>query len=116
MSLGRISFSINHDVKKEARCSPTSIHRSYRSIRSAMNKSRRGDRAASTSRPPSKMLEVDPPLHTRTRTVMSKILSPMVMKRFGTTGEQVAAILFLASEDTSYITGVTLPMAGGDLG
>jgi dihydroxycyclohexadiene carboxylate dehydrogenase len=38
------------------------------------------------------------------------------MKRYGTTEEQVAAILFLASDEASYITGVTLPVPGGDLG
>ncbi|WP_076858413.1 cytochrome P450 [Bradyrhizobium mercantei] len=32
-------------------------------------------------RPPSLLLEVDPPLHTRTRAVMSKILSPAAMRR-----------------------------------
>jgi hypothetical protein len=32
-----------------------------------------------------------------------------LMKRFGTTAEQAAAILFLASDEASYITGVTLP-------
>lgn len=31
-------------------------------------------------RPPSKLLEVDPPLHTRTRTVMARILSPLAMR------------------------------------
>lgn len=39
-----------------------------------------------------------------------------LMHRYGTTGEQAAAILFLASDDASYITGTTLPVAGGDLG
>lgn len=38
------------------------------------------------------------------------------MKRYGTLGEQTNAILFLASDDASYITGVTIPVAGGDLG
>jgi dihydroxycyclohexadiene carboxylate dehydrogenase len=37
------------------------------------------------------------------------------MKRFGTTSEQAAAILFLASDEASFIAGVTLPVAGGDL-
>ncbi|RIK96532.1 MAG: cytochrome P450 [Proteobacteria bacterium] len=32
-------------------------------------------------RPPSKLLEVDPPLHTRTRSVMSRILSPAAMRK-----------------------------------
>ena len=30
--------------------------------------------------------------------------------------EQVRAILFLASEDASYITGTVLPVGGGDQG
>jgi dihydroxycyclohexadiene carboxylate dehydrogenase len=38
------------------------------------------------------------------------------MKRYGTTEEQASAILFLASEEASYITGVTLPVASGDFG
>src|SRR5215475_11367017 len=32
-------------------------------------------------RPPSKLLEVDPPLHTRTRSVMNRILSPAAMRQ-----------------------------------
>jgi dihydroxycyclohexadiene carboxylate dehydrogenase len=39
-----------------------------------------------------------------------------LMKRYGTVDEQVGAILFLASDEASYITGVTLPVGGGDLG
>jgi dihydroxycyclohexadiene carboxylate dehydrogenase len=38
------------------------------------------------------------------------------MKRNGTTAEQAAAILFPASDEAAYIAGVTLPVAGGDLG
>ena len=33
------------------------------------------------------------------------------MKRYGTLEEQAAAILFFASDEASYITGVTLPVA-----
>ena len=39
-----------------------------------------------------------------------------LMKRYATIDEQVGAILFLASDEASYITGVTLPVGGGDLG
>ena len=38
------------------------------------------------------------------------------MKRYGTLAEQVAPILFLASDEASYITGTVLPVAGGDTG
>lgn len=37
-------------------------------------------------------------------------------KRYGTLDEQIAPILFLASDDASYITGTVLPVAGGDTG
>jgi cytochrome P450 len=43
-------------------------------------------------RPPSLILEADPPAHTRTRSVLSKVLSPAVMKqlrdRFSTAAEE----------------------------
>jgi dihydroxycyclohexadiene carboxylate dehydrogenase len=39
-----------------------------------------------------------------------------LMHRYGTIEEQAAAILFFASDEASYITGTTLPVAGGDLG
>jgi dihydroxycyclohexadiene carboxylate dehydrogenase len=50
------------------------------------------------------------------RQVVDQTVSSSLMKRYGTTKEQAAAILFLASDEASYITGVTLPVAGGDLG
>ncbi|MDR5823043.1 benzoate diol dehydrogenase BenD [Caballeronia sp. LZ043] len=37
-------------------------------------------------------------------------------KRYGTLDEQIAPILFLASDEASYITGAVLPVAGGDNG
>jgi dihydroxycyclohexadiene carboxylate dehydrogenase len=39
-----------------------------------------------------------------------------LMKRYGTLEEQAAPILFLTSDEASYITGVRLPVGGGDLG
>lgn len=38
------------------------------------------------------------------------------LKRYGSIEEQVAPILFLASDEASYITGTVLPVAGGDTG
>jgi len=50
------------------------------------------------------------------RQVVDQTIGSSLLKRYGTTDEQAAAILFLASDEASYITGVTLPVAGGDLG
>lgn len=38
------------------------------------------------------------------------------LKRYSTIGEQVGPILFLASDDASYITGTVLEVSGGDRG
>ncbi|KAG8152457.1 benzoate diol dehydrogenase BenD [Burkholderia catarinensis] len=38
------------------------------------------------------------------------------LKRYGSLDEQIAPILFLASDEASYITGTVLPVAGGDTG
>ncbi|MDO1583264.1 benzoate diol dehydrogenase BenD [Rhizobium oryzicola] len=50
------------------------------------------------------------------RDVVSQVKQSSFMKRYGTLPEQVAPILFLASDEASYITGSVLPVAGGDLG
>lgn len=50
------------------------------------------------------------------RDVVAQVKQSSFMKRYGTINEQVAAILFLASEEASYITGNILPVAGGDIG
>jgi len=39
-----------------------------------------------------------------------------LMHRYGTIDEQVAPILFFASDESSYISGSVLPVGGGDLG
>ncbi|WP_250550281.1 1,6-dihydroxycyclohexa-2,4-diene-1-carboxylate dehydrogenase [Pseudonocardia sp. H11422] len=48
--------------------------------------------------------------------IVDQTVDSSLMKRYGTLEEQAAPILFLASDEASYITGVTLPVAGGDLG
>jgi len=48
--------------------------------------------------------------------IVDQTVESSLMKRYGTIDEQVGAILFLASDEASYITGVTLPVGGGDLG
>jgi dihydroxycyclohexadiene carboxylate dehydrogenase len=48
--------------------------------------------------------------------VVAQVKQSNFMKRYGTLPEQVAPILFLASDEASYITGSVLPVAGGDLG
>jgi dihydroxycyclohexadiene carboxylate dehydrogenase len=47
---------------------------------------------------------------------VAQVTTSAFMKRYGTIAEQVAPILFLASDEADYITGSILPVAGGDLG
>ncbi|WP_067435145.1 benzoate 1,2-dioxygenase electron transfer component BenC [Nocardioides jensenii] len=47
---------------------------------------------------------------------IDQTIDSSLMRRYGTLDEQAAAITFLASDEASYITGSTLPVAGGDLG
>jgi dihydroxycyclohexadiene carboxylate dehydrogenase len=52
----------------------------------------------------------------RYQQIVDQTVESSLMKRYGTIEEQVGAILFLASDEAAYITGVTLPVGGGDLG
>ncbi|MGI4730558.1 MAG: benzoate diol dehydrogenase BenD [Janthinobacterium lividum] len=47
---------------------------------------------------------------------VEQVTASTFAKRYGTLDEQIAPILFLASDEASYITGSVLPVAGGDLG
>ena len=48
--------------------------------------------------------------------IVDQTTASSLMHRYGTVAEQVAAILFLASNEASYITGTVLPVGGGDQG
>ncbi|WP_338759627.1 1,6-dihydroxycyclohexa-2,4-diene-1-carboxylate dehydrogenase [Massilia sp. METH4] len=48
--------------------------------------------------------------------IVDQTLASSAMHRYGTIDEQVGAILFLASDEASYITGSVLPVGGGDQG
>ena len=73
-----------------------------------------------TDAPPRRIPRGDPAAGEREegwwREVVEQTKASSLMHRYGTTDEQAAAILFLASDEASYITGVTLPVSGGDPG
>jgi dihydroxycyclohexadiene carboxylate dehydrogenase len=48
--------------------------------------------------------------------IVDQTLDSSLMKRYGTLDEQASAILFLASDEASYITGMVMPVGGGDQG
>jgi dihydroxycyclohexadiene carboxylate dehydrogenase len=50
------------------------------------------------------------------RAIVDQTLASSLMHRYGSIDEQVSAILFLASDEASYITGTVLPVGGGDQG
>ena len=48
--------------------------------------------------------------------IVDQTTESSLMHRYGSIDEQVAPILFFASDESSYITGSVLPVGGGDLG
>jgi dihydroxycyclohexadiene carboxylate dehydrogenase len=48
--------------------------------------------------------------------LVDQTIESSLLKRYGTLDEQAAVIMFLASDEASYVTGVTVPVGGGDLG
>jgi len=48
--------------------------------------------------------------------VVDQTIDRSLMHRYGTIQEQVNAIVFLASDESSYITGSVIPVGGGDQG
>ena len=56
--------------------------------------------------------EVNPEIEAR---IPQFVQRPVSMQRAGKREEVAAAVAFLASEDTSFITGVEFPMDGGYL-
>lgn len=73
-----------------------------------------------TEAPPRKIPRNTKPLTDEEKGWMNAVVEQTIdstfVKRYGTIDEQVNAIAFLASDESSYITGSTIPVGGGDAG
>lgn len=73
-----------------------------------------------TEAPPRKVPRNTQPLNEQEQRwyqgIVDQTKASSLMHRYGTIDEQVNAILFLASSESSYITGSVLPVGGGDQG
>ncbi|HET8796306.1 MAG TPA: SDR family oxidoreductase [Thermoanaerobaculia bacterium] len=59
---------------------------------------------------------IETPIYGPTPGLLENLASFVPMKRYGAADEVARAVLFLASRDASYITGVDLPIDGGVMG
>lgn len=73
-----------------------------------------------TEAPPRKVPRNANPLTESEKEWMQQVVDQTIdrtfLGRYGTIQEQVNAILFLASDDASYVTGTVVPVGGGDQG
>ncbi|ENW81944.1 1,6-dihydroxycyclohexa-2,4-diene-1-carboxylate dehydrogenase [Acinetobacter sp. ANC 3929] len=73
-----------------------------------------------TEAPPRKVPRNSNPLSQDEKDWMQQVVDQTIdrtfMGRYGSIEEQVKAIVFLASDDASYITGSVIPVGGGDQG
>lgn len=73
-----------------------------------------------TEAPPRKVPRNSSPLSDAEQTWMQEVVDQTIdrtfLGRYGTIQEQVNAILFLASDASSYMTGTVMPVGGGDQG
>lgn len=75
-----------------------------------------GGTEAPARRIPRNENELDARDKTWMQEVVDQTKATSFMRRYGTLEEQANAILFLASDEASYITGTILPVGGGDSG
>lgn len=73
-----------------------------------------------TEAPPRKVPRNNNPLSQNEKDWMQQVVDQTIdrtfMGRYGSIEEQVKAIVFVASDDASYITGSVIPVGGGDQG
>ncbi|MCH7338103.1 benzoate diol dehydrogenase BenD [Acinetobacter higginsii] len=73
-----------------------------------------------TEAPPRKVPRNHNPLSQNEKDWMQQVVDQTIdrtfMGRYGSIDEQVKAIVFIASDDASYITGSVIPVGGGDQG